>query len=154
MPIHSQGEEMAGIHFSFYDFTPLTQLNIGIADRLDDNRKESFTILFCDFSALSKEVITQSMEQVLRTSDAIVHYDNYYFFFLPYTDKYGAVIVKNMFEEFFDTYIPSAEVSYPVNGDTPTELFESLQVGAKKLHNLDLEFLDEGRMKKVLSQKA
>ena len=145
---------MAGIHFSFYDFASLTQLNIGIADRLDENRKESFTILFCDFSALPKEVISQSMEQVLRASDAIVHYDHYYFFVLPYTDKYGAVIVKNMFEEFFDTYVPSAEVSYPVNGDTPIELFESLQASTKKLHDLDLEFLDEGRMNKALGREA
>ncbi len=140
---------MAGVQFSFFNFTSLIQLNIGIADRLDENRNESFTILFCDFSKLTDDVISASMDDVLRKSDAIVHYDHYFFFVLPYTDKYGAVIVKNMFEEFFDTYIPSAEVSYPVNGETPQELFDALQLRVKKLHDRDLDFLDESSMQKV-----
>ena len=41
---------MAGVHFSFDNFEQLIDLNIGIADRLDENRAESFTILYCDFS--------------------------------------------------------------------------------------------------------
>lgn len=143
---------MAGVHFSFYDFPSLIQLNMGIADRLDENRKESFTVLFCDFSKLSKKMISASLEQILRGSDSIVHYDNYYFFVLPYTDKYGAVIVKNMFEDFFDTYIPSAEVSYPVNGETPNEMIESLQVQVKKLHNNDLDFLDKESLKQIFHE--
>ena len=31
---------MAGIHFSFEDFKQLLALNIGISDRLDENRAE------------------------------------------------------------------------------------------------------------------
>lgn len=136
---------MAGVHFSFDNFTALVDLTIGIADRLDENRSESFTILFCDFKKLDKEVITQSLEKVLRKSDAIVSYEKEYYFVLPYTDRYGAVIVKNMFEEFFDTYIPSVEACYPLNGESPTELFESLQAAALKLHKIDLESLDDLR---------
>lgn len=140
---------MAGVHFSFYNFASLVQLNIGIADRLDENRNESFTILFCDFTKLSNDVISECMETVLRKSDSIVHYDRFFFFVLPYTDKYGAVIVKNMFEEFFDTYIPSTEVSYPINGESPQELFDSLQARVKKLLNLELDCLDESTMQKI-----
>jgi len=142
---------MAGVHFSFYDFHSLLLLNMGIAERLDENRKESFTLLYCDFSGLSKEVITQSLEQVLRNSDSIVHYDEHYFFVLPYTDKYGSMIVKEMFEEFFDTQIPSSEVSYPVDGESPGELFETLHAQVYSLHGTDLDFLDPDKLKKNVS---
>lgn len=133
---------MAGVHFSYDDTKSLLELNIGIADRLDDNRSESFTILYCDFQKLSDDAILQSLERVLRGSDAIVNSEKDYFFILPYTDKYGSTIVKNMFEEFFDVYIPSSEVSYPLNGETPQELLLSLQAGVHKLLNRDLECLD------------
>ena len=133
---------MAGIVFSFMNFESLISLNIGIADRIDENRSESFTILFCDFDAVERSVIDTSLQEILRTSDAIVHYDNYYFFVLPYTDKYGATIVKNMFEEFFNIYIPSSVVSYPVNGETAKDLLEALQTKVKIDTNLYLECLD------------
>ncbi len=133
---------MAGIRFSFMNYPSLVQLNIGIADRLDENRAESFTLLFCDFSDLALETIDECLEQILRTSDAIVHFDHYYFFVLPYTDKYGATIVKNMFEEFFNTYIRSTAISYPINGENPQELFEAIQTKTKKEHNIYLECLD------------
>ncbi len=133
---------MAGVHFAYDNFPSLIQLTKGVADRLDDNRAESFTILYCDFQKVDEEIILQSLEKVLRGSDVIVNSDKNYFFILPYTDKYGATIVKNMFEEFFDVYIPSSEASYPLNGETPEELFQSLQAGIKKSLNNYLDCLD------------
>ncbi len=133
---------MAGVHFAYNNFPSLLQLNMGIADRLDDNRAESFTILYCNFQKVEDGLIIESLEKVLRGSDVIVNSDKEYFFILPYTDKYGATIVKNMFEEFFDLYIPAYEVSYPLNGETPKELFQSLQAGIKKSLNIYLECLD------------
>ncbi len=133
---------MAGVHFAYNNFPSLLQLNMGIADRLDDNRAESFTILYCNFQKVEDDLIIESLEKVLRGSDVIVNSDKEYFFILPYTDKYGATIVKNMFEEFFDLYIPAYEVSYPLNGETPKELFQSLQAGIKKSLNIYLECLD------------
>jgi len=138
--------KMAGVNFSFYDFPSLLSLNMGIAERLDANRKESFTMLYCDFSGLSKEVITQILEQTLRDSDSIVHYDEHYFFIFPYTDKYGAMIVKDMIEEFFDAEIPSSEVSYPIDGESPVELFETLQAQVYSLHGTHLDFLDPDKI--------
>lgn len=137
---------MAGVNFSFYDFPALLSLNMGIAERLDANRKESFTMLYCDLTGLSQEVITQILEQALRDSDSIVHYDAHYFFILPYTDKYGATIVKDMIEEFFDTQIIASEVSYPVDGETPIELFETLQGQVYSLHGTHLDFLDPDKI--------
>ena len=134
---------MAGISFSFVNFSSLIQLNIGIAERLDENRAESFTVLFADFSSVDSEVIGECLSNVLRTSDAIVHCDNYYFFVLPYTDKYGATIVKNMLEEFFNVYIRSSLVSYPINGENSIELLEAIQSKVKKEHNIYLDCLDK-----------
>jgi hypothetical protein len=133
---------MAGVNFSFINFPSLLKLNMGISERLDENRSESFTLLFCDFSDVEMETIEACLEQILRTSDSIVHYDHYYFFVLPYTDKYGATIVKNMFEEFFDIYIRASAVSYPISGENPHELLEALQAKIKKEHNIYLECLD------------
>ena len=133
---------MAGVHFSFDNILEVVSLNIGIADRLDTNRAENFTLLFCDFTGLEQTVIRSCLENVLRQSDAIANYQKHYFFILPYTDQYGATIVKGMFEEFFDSFIPSALASYPLNGEQPCELFESLQASAKKLHNINLDCFD------------
>jgi hypothetical protein len=133
---------MAGVNFSFINFPSLLKLNMGISERLDENRSESFTLLFCDFSDVEMETIEACLEQILRTSDSIVHYDHYYFFVLPYTDKYGATIVKNMFEEFFDIYIRASTVSYPISGENPHELLEALQAKIKKEYNIYLECLD------------
>jgi hypothetical protein len=133
---------MAGVRFSYDNFSSLINLYKGIADRLDENRSESFTILYCDFSKLDEEIISESLTNVLRASDAIVNSSKDYFFILPYTDKYGSTIVKNMFEEFFNVYIPSSEVSYPINGETSDELFESLQAGIKKTFDKYLDCLD------------
>ncbi len=133
---------MAGVHFAYNNFPSLLQLNMGIADRLDDNRAESFTILYCNFQKVEDTLIIESLEKVLRGSDVVVNSDKEYFFILPYTDKYGATIVKNMFEEFFDLYIPAYEASYPLNGETPEELLQSLQAGIKKRLNTYLECLD------------
>ena len=133
---------MDGVHFAYNNFPSLLQLTMGIADRLDYKRAESFTILYCNFQKVEDDLIIESLEKVLRGSDVIVNSDKEYFFILPYTDKYGATIVKNMFEEFFDLYIPAYEVSYPLNGETPKELFQSLQAGIKKSLNIYLECLD------------
>lgn len=132
---------MAGVAFSFYNFAALIDLNIGMAYRLDENRSESFTILFCDFTGLSQEAIDLNLPNLLRTSDSIVHYENYYFFVMPYTDRYGTGIVKRMIEETFATPIPSCAVCYPSNGENSPELLESLHSEAKKIHRIDLDCL-------------
>ncbi|MGE4472744.1 MAG: hypothetical protein AB7D20_08090, partial [Sulfuricurvum sp.] len=112
---------MAGVSFSFYNFSALVNLNIGIADRLDENRSESFTILFCDFSKIPQSLIDTNLPSLLRTSDSIVHFEHYYFFVMPYTDRYGTGIVKRMIEELFAAPIPAAEVCYPSNGENAAE---------------------------------
>lgn len=132
---------MAGISFSFYNFAALIDLNIGMAYRLDENRSESFTILFCDFTGLSQETIDAKLPTFFRTSDSIVHYKDYYFFVMPYTDRYGADIVKRMVEEGLGAPIASGAVCYPANGENSAELFESLHAQAKKMHRIDLDCL-------------
>ncbi len=132
---------MAGVQFSFFNFSSLIALNIGISDRLDENRSESFTILYCDFSKISQELIDANLPSLLRTSDSIVHYEHYYFFVMPYTDRYGCGIVKRMIEDLFAKAIPSAAVCYPSNGENAAELLESLHVEVKKLHKVDLDCL-------------
>lgn len=132
---------MAGVQFSFFNFSSLIALNIGISDRLDENRSESFTILYCDFSKISQELIDANLPSLLRTSDSIVHYEHYYFFVMPYTDRYGCGIVKRMIEDLFAKAIPSAAVCYPSNGENAAELLESLHMEVKKLHKVDLDCL-------------
>lgn len=132
---------MAGIAFSFYNFTALIELNIGIASRLDENRSESFTILFCDFPTISQDIIDHNLLSLLRTSDSIVHYEHYYFFVMPYTDRYGTKIVKRMFDEAFAAVLPFATVCYPANGENAEELLESLHLEVKKTLQLDLDCL-------------
>ena len=132
---------MAGVMFSFYNFASLIDLNIGIADRLDENRSESFTILFCDFSNFSQSVAESNLQGLLRTSDSIVHYEDYYFVVMPYTDKYGCGIVKKMIEDLFEKPILSSMVCYPSNGEKSAELLESLHAEAKKSHKIDLDCL-------------
>ena len=133
---------MAGVQFSFVNFSSLIQLSIGIADRLDENRVESFSIMYCDFSSLDNQLIQNSLQDVLRNSDAIVHYDHHYFFVLPYTDKYGATIVKNMFEEFFNIPLKSSIVAYPKHGDDAQSLLGALQIKADNENGDKLSFLD------------
>ena len=137
---------MAGVSFSFVDFHALLNLSIGIADRIDESRNESFTILYCDFEGLDTRVIQDSLKQVLRNSDAIVHYDHHYFLVLPYTDKYGAIIVKKMFEDFFDKDLKAEVASYPVDGDSPSEVLRSLQAYVDKTHGSYLECLDDAKL--------
>ncbi len=133
---------MAGVHFSFDNLEQLISLSIGIADRLDENRAESFTVLYCDLSMLSDTVIKNSLEQVLRSSDAIVNSEKDYFFVLPYTDKYGAQIVKEMFDEFFGEATEAYAVSYPRDGETSKAILTELQDGVSKGHENDLKCLD------------
>ena len=133
---------MAGIHFSFDNLKQLLDLNIGISDRLDSNRAESFTILYCDFGKVSNELVASSLEQVLRNSDSIVNLKDDYFFLLPYTDRYGADIVRKMFEEFFVQDLNSHSVSYPRDGENPNELLEELQNSVSRIHENDLICLD------------
>ncbi len=140
---------MAGVTFSFDNFTALIDLNIGIASRLDENRSESFTILFCDFSGMAQNVINDNLPTLLRTSDSIVYHEQHYFFVMPYTDRYGTGIVKRMFDEVFGTTIRSCEVCYPANGENSEELFESLHAEAKKIHRIDLDCL-YGALSKTL----
>jgi hypothetical protein len=132
---------MAGVMFSFYNFASLIDLNIGISDRLDENRSESFTVLFCDFSNFSQNLVEENLQSLLRTSDSIVHCDQYYFFVMPYTDRYGCKIVKKMIEDIFEKPIRSAEVCYPINGENSSELLEALHLEAKKVHMIDLDCL-------------
>lgn len=132
---------MAGVMFSYDNFAALIDLNIGIANRLDENRSESFTILFCDLSGISKAMIDANLPNLLRTSDSIVYHEDHYFFVMPYTDRYGTGIVKRMFDEMFAKSLPSCAVCYPCNGENVGELFESLHAEAKKMHRIDLDCL-------------
>jgi len=133
---------MAGIHFSFDNFKELMQLNIGISDRLDENRAESFTLLYCDFSDLPLDIVNASLLEILRTSDTIVNHEGNYFFVLPYTDKYGAEIVKKMFDEFFAKFLDSFLLSYPVDGETPAEILGTMQDSVSTFYKKDLHCLD------------
>lgn len=133
---------MAGVHFLFEDFEPLLRLNMGIADRLDENRAESFTLLYCDFSSISLEIINNGLEQVFRGSDSIISRDKDYYFVLPYTDKFGAAKVKEMFDEFFAMKIDSASVSYPCDGESPATLLRELEYQASKANQNDFGYLD------------
>jgi hypothetical protein len=133
---------MAGIHFAFEDYKPLISLSIGIAQRLDESRAESFTLLYCDFSEIEKKVLDSSLQSVLRTSDSIINYGSDYFFVLPYTDKYGAEIVKKTFDNTLGKFLNSFMVSYPVDGESEEELTESLQNSVKAFCQKDLSFLD------------
>ncbi|WP_321779524.1 hypothetical protein [Sulfurimonas sp.] len=133
---------MAGIHFEFEDFKQLLRLNIGIADRLDENRAESFTILYCDFSSQKDDRVAKALEKILRTSDTIANNSADYFFVLPYTDKYGAEIVKKLFDDFFGNFINSFLISYPSDGENADELIGVLQTSVKHFCKKDLDYLD------------
>lgn len=133
---------MAGIHFTFDNFKQLMSLNMGISDRLDENRAESFTLLYCDFSGISSDVVESLLETVLRTSDSIVNDGSDYFFVLPYTDKYGADRVKQMFDEFVAKYLNAFMLSYPADGETPEELFSNMQDSVSLFLKKDLHSLD------------
>ncbi len=133
---------MAGIHFTFEDFKQLLALNMGISDRLDENRAESFTVLYCDLNSIHDEKVTKALEKILRTSDTIANHKTDYFFVLPYTDKYGADIVKKLFDKYFDTYLNSFLLSYPVDGESADELTEVLQNSVKHFCKKDLSYLD------------
>jgi hypothetical protein len=133
---------MAGVHFTFSNFKALLELNIGIAKRLDENRAESFTLLYCDFSEVYTESFDESLSTVLRASDSIVNYSTDYFFTLPYTDKYGAEVVKQIFEDLFETNINSFLVSYPVDGENSSELLSTMQDSVSTFLKKDLDYLD------------
>ena len=133
---------MAGVHFTFNNFKSLLELNIGIAQRLDENRAESFTLLFCDFGDIATESITDTLSTALRKSDSIVNYDTDYFFVLPYTDKYGAEVVKQIFEDLFEQDIPNFMISYPVDGENAEELLEMIQDSVSTFLKKDLDYLD------------
>lgn len=133
---------MAGVHFSFDNFKQLLDLSIGIAQRLDESRAESFTLLYCDFSAVKEDVIKSSLQEVLRTSDSIVNSGSDYFFVLPYTDKYGTEIVKNMFVEFFAKDLDSYMVSYPRDGEKTEVLVEELADIVSATYKNDLNCLN------------
>ena len=139
---------MAGIHFSFTDFKQLLALNIGITDRLDENRAESFTILYCNLEGIDQEVIDNTLEAILRTSDSIVNHEKDYFFVFPYTDKYGAEIVKKMLDDAFATFLKSFLLSYPVDGEKPEDLLGGLQDSVSVFFKYDLHCLD--RFAKVI----
>jgi len=133
---------MAGVHFGFDNFRQLLDLSIGMSERLDENRAESFTLLYCDFSVVKEDIIKDSLNHVLRTSDSIVNSEADYFFVLPYTDKYGAEIVKNMFNEFFARDLDSHVVSYPRDGETAKQLVEELADVVSAKYQNDLRCLD------------
>jgi hypothetical protein len=137
---------MAGVKFAFKNIVPLLDLSIGLAKRVDENRAESLTILYCNFGDFSQDLIDASLGQILRLSDAILSYENHYFFILQYTDKYGATIVKDMFEEFFASYIESSMSSYPIDGDNAYEMIEDLQANVSSKLSTDLLFLDKERL--------
>ncbi len=134
---------MGGVHFDFENFLQLISLNIGIAERIDENRAESFTLLYCDFSDMNSPDVAQSLEEILRNSDAVVNYEKDYFFILPYTDKYGSGYVKNMFDEFFGKQLTSVSVSYPIDGETVEELFNSVELKIRETEKKTLSCLSK-----------
>lgn len=134
---------MGGIHFKYSELKHLIELNIGITSRLDENRAESLTVLYCDFSGHKEKEIKSSVESILRHSDSLVNSQKDYFFLLPYTDKYGADVVKTTFEKFFKKEIMSYKVSYPIDGENCEELIEALQIGVKKNCKKDISYLYE-----------
>ena len=134
---------MAGIHFTFDNFEQLLNLNIGISDRLDENRAESFTLLYCDFEGIAPSVVDASLQEILRSSDSIVNDEGNYFFVLPYTDKYGADIVKKMFDEFFAKYLNTFMLSYPADGEKSQILLSNLQDSTSTFLKKDLHCLDQ-----------
>ncbi|ADN08088.1 hypothetical protein [Sulfurimonas autotrophica] len=133
---------MAGVHFSFDNFKNLVDLNIGISDRLDENRAESFTLLYCDFLGIEQSVVDASLLEILRSSDSIANSGGDYFFVLPYTDKYGAEIVKKMFDDFFAKHLGSFLLSYPVDGETSKSLLENMQDSVSTFFKKELHCLD------------
>ncbi len=133
---------MAGIHFSFDNFKQLLSLNMGIAQRLDENRAESFTLLYCSFKGIDPDIIDASLVEILRTSDSIVHDSTDYFFILPYTDKYGADIVKKMFDEFFAKHLDAFLLSYPADGEDAPTLMSNMQDSTSFFLKHDLHCLD------------
>ncbi|MDD2358048.1 MAG: hypothetical protein PHX13_09055 [Thiovulaceae bacterium] len=137
---------MSGIKFAFKNIVPLIDLSIGLAKRVDENRAESITILYCNFAEFPQDIINASLGQILRGSDAILNFENHYFFILQYTDKYGATIVKDMFEEFFASHIECSMSSYPVDGENAYELIEDIQANVSNRLSLDLLFLDKERL--------
>lgn len=139
---------MAGIHFKFSDFKQLVHLNMGISDRLDENRAESFTLLYCSFAGIDEAAVDTCLQEILRTSDAIVNKNDDYFFVLPYTDKYGADIVKKMLDEFFGKFLNSFMLSYPADGESPEELLGNMQDSVSVFFKDDLRCLD--RFAKVI----
>ncbi|WP_455757204.1 hypothetical protein [Sulfurimonas sp.] len=139
---------MAGVHFTFDNFKELLNLYIGIADRLDENRAESFTILYCNFKNIKQANIDSSLKEILRTSDSIVNHEKDYFFVLPYTDKYGAEIVKKMFDSYFNDFAESFLLSYPADGENPEALLGSMQDSVSTFFKDDLRCLD--RFAKVI----
>lgn len=88
-------------------------------------------------------ILKSSLEQILRNSDSIVNSGTDYFFVLPYTDKYGADIVKRMFCEFFARDLDSFMVSYPKDGDKPQQLLEELRDIVSATYKNDLKCLDK-----------
>ena len=133
---------MAGVYFTFNNFKALLDLNICIAQRLDENRAESFTLLYCDFGDVATENIKETLSTALRNSDSIVHYDTDYYFVLPYTDKYGAEVVKQIYEDLFERDIPNFMISYPVDGESSAELIEMMQDSVSTFLKKDLDYLD------------
>ena len=140
---------MAGVHFTFNNFQSLIDLNIGISQRLDENRAESFTMLYCDFSKVEMADLTDSLQTTLRKSDSIVNYDTDYFFILPYTDKYGAEVVKQIFEDIFECDIPNFMISYPVDGESSKDLIEMMQDSVSTFLKKDLDYLDRFLVEKL-----
>lgn len=134
---------MGGVHFNFENFSQLILLNIGIAERIDENRAESFTLLYCDFSDMTSYDVAKSLEEILRNSDSVVNFEKDYFFILPYTDKYGAKYVKEMFDEFFGKSLTSVMVSYPVDGEKVEELFNSVEAKIEKTERETLDCLSK-----------
>lgn len=131
------------VHFSFFNFVKLIEYNIGIAERFDSNTKEEFTILFVDFGDIDTRYVKESLEKVLRGSDVVVNYENYYFFILQATDKFGGEQVVKLFEDFLNATLNVYTVSYTEDGESEDALISSLLNGVYNKHAIDLEFLKE-----------
>lgn len=133
---------MAAVVFSLKNLASLIQLNIGFAERFDERHIESFTLIYMRLIGLKHDIEPLEIASIMRETDAFALHDRHLFMTLPFTDKYGAVVVKNMLEEMINEPIASIEVSFPSDGDTPSEMLQSIQAQSIQRFNEALEFLD------------
>ncbi len=116
---------MPGVKFIFDDFKNLINHHIGIIERYS-NDSQKFSIVFMYAKNLDSDMVRDSLEFVLRESDAIFYMHECYFMLMPYTDKKGAQIVQKGHQDFLGGEVDSDIVTFPDDGRTVEELLERI----------------------------